>query len=77
VKWPSIEDIIIWGSVITILLLILWMTGCASQQKVYEATYVDGCYFHVAKASSEEAQLMQQKWDFDGCKVTEEAEDEQ
>jgi hypothetical protein len=54
----------------------LWlMLGCTSQQKVYEATYSDGCYFNIKKMSSEQAADMQQKWDFKGCEVREQDED--
>jgi hypothetical protein len=56
---------------------ILWSVyGCAAtEQKAAEASYCDGCCFHIVGVDSEAAAEIHKSWRLDGCDVeTEELE---
>jgi hypothetical protein len=60
-----------WIFIAAVWLLLWLLSGCAAtEQKAAEASYCDGCCFHIVGVDSEAAAEMHKSWRLDGCDVT-------
>jgi hypothetical protein len=61
---------------LAVIVFFTWiLSACSTQQQAAEATYSDGCYFHIAGIDSTTAEQMHERWDFEGCKVKSDSDD--
>ena len=66
------EDKLIIGLVILMILFIWLASGCTSKQVRSEATYANGCYFHVVGLSTKQAEILRDRFTTEGmeCDVS-------
>jgi hypothetical protein len=80
-KRPSVEDVIIWGAVLIVVLIMLWfLVGCqSSKQTKYQVRYVKGCAIDLTVMTADTANEIMKGVDMTDCEMdadTEDAKDE-
>jgi hypothetical protein len=70
VKLPSVEDVIVWGAVLIVCLMMLYlMLGCSAKQSKYQVSYTKGCHIEVKAVENEKASQMVEEIRFGDCTV--------